>query len=150
MNNYNYDWYRHMNGNGMNGFHDEDMNGFSMNSNNQLFNPKEAFKRGNLFKSLYSPYKNYQPVDLKSMNDREKMLCELSEVAFAAHDLNLYLDMNPDDQSMFMLFRDYQKQANRLMEEYERRYGPLMVNDEEMNESFTWSDTKWPWEGRNV
>ena len=51
---------------------------------------------------------------------------------------------------MFMLFMDYQKQANRLIEEYERNYGPLNINSEEMNKSFTWESDKWPWEDRNV
>ena len=70
-------------------------------------------------------------------------------MCFAAHELNLYLDLNPDDKSAFMLFMDYEKKANRMIEEYERMYGPLKVDSNEMN-SFTWSTEKWPWEGRNV
>ena len=137
MNNYyNYEFYRNK---GM------------MNSNtNNLFSPNEAYIKGNLFRNLYSQYKNYRPAQLTPRNEQEKKLYELSAVAFAAHELNLYLDLHPEDQSMFMLFSDYQKKANRLTEEYESMYGPLTINDEDMDKSFTWAEQKWPWEGNNV
>ncbi len=119
-------------------------------SNNNLYNPSEGYQKGNMFKNLYNSYKNYQPVPLKPTNEKEKKCYELSAIAFAAHELNLYLDLHPEDQSMFMLFQDYQRKANRLMEEYEKEYGPLNVSSEEMNQSFTWQSDNWPWEGKNV
>ena len=142
MNNYiNYDWYRnnsYMNNNQMN------------NKKSELYNPREGFEKGNMFENLYNQYKNYQPAKLTPTNEREKKLYELSAIGFAAHELNLYLDLHPEDRSMFMLFNDYTRQYNRLVEEYERMYGPLNINTEEMNQSFTWESDKWPWEGRNV
>ncbi|MBR3210307.1 MAG: spore coat protein CotJB [Bacilli bacterium] len=117
---------------------------------NRLLNSKEGFIKGNMFQDLYNPYKNYQPQDLIPKTEQEKCLYELSAVTFAAHELNLYLDLHPEDQSMFMLFTDYQKKAHRLMEEYEDKYGPIMVNSKEMNNSFSWAQTNWPWEGKNV
>ena len=142
MNNYiNYDRFRN------NAY----MNNYTNNPyENDLFNPQEGFEKGNMFKNLYSQYKDYSPEKLKPKNAQERKLYELSAICFAAHDLNLYLDMHPEDRSMFMLFMDYQKQANRLIEEYERNYGPLNINSEEMNKSFTWESDKWPWEDRNV
>ena len=98
--------------------------------------------------NLYSPYKNYIPTELTPKNEKESLLWELSTFSFAAHELNLYLDIHPNDQSMFLLFMDYQKKANRLMEEYEQKYGPITINSEEMN-SFDWIN-EWPWEGQNV
>ncbi len=115
---------------------------------NNLFNPTEAFLKGNLWKELYSPYKNYQPATLTPQTEQEKCLYELSAIAFAAHELNLYLDLHPEDQSMFLLFRDYEQKANRLVEEYEKKYGPLTINGEMT--SFNWVSSTWPWEGRNV
>ena len=115
-----------------------------------LYRSDEGYIKGNLFQNLYNQYKNYQPQELTPRTEQEKCLYELSAVAFAAHELNLYLDLHPEDQSMFMLFTDYQKQANRLMEEYQEKYGPLFVNSNEMTNSFNWVHTKWPWEGQNV
>lgn len=137
MNNYiNYDLYRD--------------NYINRVSNPDLYNPKEGYEKGNLFRNLYSEYKNYKPMELVPNNDQEKLLYELSEICFAAHELNLYLDLHPDNQSMFLLFMDYQKKANRLIEEYERKYGPLNINSEQMKDKYVWSTAKWPWEGKNV
>ena len=133
MNNYmNYDWYR------------------ANQSMNNLFNPKDGFEKGNMFENLFSQYKNYQEEKLKPITEQEKELYELSAISFAAQDLNLYLDTHPDDKSMFMLFKDCTNKLNSLVEEYERKYGPLNINSKEMNTSFTWESDKWPWEGRNV
>ena len=141
MNNYvNYDWYRN----------NSYMNRNQLNDKSNLFNPKEGFEKGNLFENLYSEYKNYQSFKLNPKNEREKKLYELSAICFAAHELNLYLDLHPEDRSMVMLFNDYTKQYNRLVEEYERMFGPLSINTEEMNKTFTWESDEWPWEVRNV
>ena len=115
-----------------------------------LFRSDEGYIKGNLFQNLYNQYDGYQPKELTPRSEQEKCLYELSAVAFAAHELNLYLDLHPEDQSMFILFTDYQKQANRLMEEYQEKFGPLLVNSKEMKNSFNWVQTKWPWEGQNV
>ena len=131
----NNDWYR---------------NGMINNNQPNLLNPQEGYLKGNIFRNLYSPYKNYQPFTLKPSNEKEKMLYELSAYSFAAHDLNLYLDLHPENQSMFLLFQDYQKKTNRLIEEYERKFGPLNINSEEMKDSFTWESNDWPWEVKNV
>jgi len=138
MNNYiNYDWYRNTK-----------MNSFA---NADLFNPTEAYEKGNLFRELYSQYKNYRPATLKPKNERERKLLELSTIAFAAHELNLYLDLHPEDQSMLALFNDYRKKSNELIREYEEKYGPLTVSSNSIDgNKFTWTTDPWPWEGKNV
>ena len=138
MNNYiEYDWYRNN-------------NYLNNNSNSMsLDNPQSGFEKGNMFKNLYNEYKDYKPATLTAKNEKEKYLYDIMASSFAAHELNLYLDLNPDDQSAFMLFMDYEKKVNGMIEEYEKRYGPLNVDSNEMN-SFIWSTEKWPWEVRNV
>lgn len=124
----------------------------NMNMNNQnLFNPTEGFIKGNMFTNLYSEYKNYKPQMLNPKSEQEKMLYELDSISFAAHELNLYLDMHPEDQSMVTLFNDYRRKLEELTKNYESMYGPLTVNSNEMeNKTFSWVNTSWPWEGRNV
>ena len=124
----------------------------NMNMNNQnLFNPTEGFIKGNMFTNLYSEYKNYKPQMLNPKSEQEKMLYELDSISFAAHELNLYLDMHPEDQSMVTLFNDYRKKLDELTKNYESMYGPLTVNSNEMeNKTFSWVNTSWPWEGTNV
>lgn len=122
-----------------------------MNTNKNmpsLFTPEEGYNNGNLFSNLYSQYKNYKPVILKARNDREKILLDLSRFAFAAHELNLYLDVNPDDSSMIALFNDYRKRAIELQKQYESLYGPLTINSDNLEQTpFMWENEAWPWEG---
>ena len=112
-----------------------------------LFSPVEAYNNGILFSNLYSQYKNYKPAVLKASNEREKLFLELSQISFAAHELNLYLDMHPDDESMITLFNDYRERANQLISEYESKYGPLSISSDSLNQSpFVWEKDAWPWE----
>ena len=124
----------------------------NMNMNNQnLYNPKEGFIKGNMFTNLYSEYKNYKPQQLIPKNEQERMLYELDSISFAAHELNLYLDMHPEDQSMVTLINDYRRKLEELTKNYESMYGPLTVNSNEMeNKTFSWVNTTWPWEGSDV
>ena len=131
MNNYNYDWY------------------YLNRNNNNLFNPKEGFEKGNMFTNLYSEYKNYNSINLVPKNEQEQKLFEIQAFCFAAHDLNLYLDTHPEDQSMFMLFQDYLKKEEKLVKEYETKYGPMMINSVMNANSFQWTEN-WPWEVKNV
>jgi hypothetical protein len=139
MNNYNYfdyNWYREMKNN---------------LRNTNLYGPKEGFEKGNIFSSLYGPYKNYKPATLKATTEQESLLYELSAYSFAAHDLNLYLDINPTDQSLISLFNDYRNKANELISEYEKKYGPLTINNATSStKNFSWENSNWPWEVKDV
>ena len=131
----------------MNNYFRYDM--YRINNNPKLYSPKEGFEKGNIFMNLYNEYKNYQPDSLKPKNDQEKMLFNLQAICFAAHELNLYLDLHPEDQSMITLFNDYIKKIEELTRQYESKYGPLTTSFE-MNKGFNWVEEKWPWEVDNV
>lgn len=134
-------------------FNDALLRNMNMNNNMSnsmtLFNVTDAYNNGNLYSNLYSQYKNYKPTILKANNEKEQLLLELSRVAFTAHELNLYLDLYPNDESMLALFNDYRQEANSLLEQYESKYGPLNVSSDNMEKSpFAWENTSWPWEDR--
>ena len=130
----------------MNNYYQYNWRNNSMNNMN-LFSPKEGFEKGNMFENLYSGYKDYKPQELRPRNEQEKMLYNIQAICFAAHDLNLYLDMNPNDQSMITLFNDYLRKEEELIKEYESKYGPMTIKEDSMNE---WVNNKWPWEVDNV
>lgn len=114
-----------------------------------LFTPDDGYNKGNLFSNLYSQYKNYKPAVLRANNEREQLLLELSRMNFAAHEINLYLDLNPDDVSMITLFNDYRKKANDLRTQYESKYGPLNLASDSLDQTpFMWEKNTWPWEDR--
>ena len=90
----------------------------NMMSNPSLFTPEEGFNKGNMFSNLYDPYKNYIPVSLKGRTDEERLYLELARVCFAKHEINLYLDLHPEDTSMIRLFNDYREKENMLLKQY--------------------------------
>ena len=57
-------------------------------SNMALFNVNEGFEKGNLFKNLYEPYKNYQPKNLQPKNEEEEILESLGEPIIESPNLN--------------------------------------------------------------
>lgn len=119
----------------------------NQNINSNLFNPYEGFIKGNLFKNLYDSYKNLKPVNIKINNEFDEMLMNVSELSFARHELNLLLDVYPNDQNVLNLFNRYLKMEKKARENYERRFGPLEVtSDNQTNTPFMWVKDKWPWE----
>ena len=81
-------------------------------------------------------------------NDRQKLLLEVMENCFYAHELNLYLDNFPNDKERIELFNKYNKKANDLVEEYSNNYEPLTLGGNGLNEiPWSWEESPWPWEG---
>ena len=123
----------------------------TFNPNDKLENPKDGFEKGNMFSNLYNQYKSYQPMNLKPRNEQDKLLLNLQAISFATHELNLYLDLHPEDQSMIALLNDYKNQKELLTKEYEEKYGPLTVCTKNQYERvFDWINNPWPWEGYHV
>lgn len=118
-----------------------------MNYNNpKLYNPYEGFIRGNLFPNLYDGYKDYKPFQINPMNEQAEMLTNIDSLGFATIDLDLYLDINPNDQNAIGLFNQYRKEKEELIKNYELKYGPLLLNSEALNSvPWMWNDRPWPW-----
>lgn len=121
---------------------------YTENSNpNKLYDPYQGFIRGNLYQSLYNGYK-VNPFELRPANEQAKMLTQLDSLCFAARDINLYLDVYPEDKDMIQLFNQYRKQGEIVLEEYQKKYGPIFLNSDANNTyPFAWIDSPWPWEG---
>ena len=134
------DWYSEFNST----FIPQPSNIPSMNSS--LSDPKTALDRGNLFNSLYEPYKNYRYKKLSPTNKKEDMLFRILSYKFAMTDLSLYLDINPMDTNMLNLYNKYLSEEKRLCTEYEREFGPLTL-DGVSNINWNWVNMPWPWEG---
>lgn len=126
---------------------------FNKSNYNQQINPNEVydvyggFIRGNMFPDLYNTYKNSKPFEIQPMNEQAELLTYLDAYSFAAHDLNLYLDNNPNDGDMIRLFAEYSNKANQIQKEYEQKYGPLFV-DASTTYPWAWNDSPWPWENK--
>ena len=67
---------------------------------------------------------------------------------FAAHDLGLYLDINPTDRNAISLRSKYIDMYNQALSQYESTYGPITQNSKMLDTMpWAWDTKKWPWEG---
>lgn len=131
--------------------------GNNMNFNkcnyNQQINPNEVydvyggFIRGNMFPDLYNNFKNTKPFEIRPINEQAELLTYLDAYRFAAHDINLYLDNNPSDRDMINLFTEYTNKAKQIQNEYEQKYGPLVVGAS-TTYPWAWNNSPWPWENK--
>lgn len=133
---YNYNYYMN------NMFRNNNLNNMS------IYQPSVGYDNGNLFTDLYSQYKNYKPTTLVGKNEKENLLLEISRYCFAMHELNLYLDLNPSDQSIIALFNDYKNKTMKLINDYEMKYGPMTVFGNTSDNNFEWEKNTFPWEDR--
>jgi len=110
-----------------------------------LFEPQEALTLGNLFKNLYMSYKGFSNYYLQPSNEKQKALLTLQIYEFVAHEINLYLDLYPDNETMLQLFEEYTKKAKEARKQFVMMYGPVEVR-ESNGIPFDWTKGPWPWE----
>ncbi len=119
------------------------INNFRKNDNS-LFSESEGFNKGNSFKSIYKPYKNYvYKVVVKGKKD--ELLLKIQELSFRVIDLGLYLDVNPSDSMIYNEFRGSVRELKKYKDMYEKTYGPLELCETEYYDSYKWSESPWPW-----
>ena len=116
-------------------------------TSNQLATINLALDRGNLFNNLYDPYKNYKYNNVTATNKREELLLNVLRYDFVLTELNLYLDIYPKDRNMINLYNQYLEEKKRACFEYTKNFGPLTLDDQSNNNSWSWLQSPWPWEG---
>lgn len=74
---------------------------------------------------------------------REKLMTKLSAVQFAMWEMRVYLDTHNGSEEAHRLYRKYTAEFNKLKAEYEEKYGPLTLGE---NNSDEWLKDPWPWD----
>lgn len=79
---------------------------------------------------------------------RTELLNRVSRVSFAVNELNLYLNTHPQDSNALDMFNEVSQKRLALLDEFAKKYGPLIVDyaDENCNESWNWIQMPWPWQ----
>lgn len=118
-----------------------------MNKNitNNLFSLEEAINNGTIFKSIYVPYK--KTPKLVAENDKDIKLKKIQEYSVALMDLNLYLDIHPNDIKILQLYKKYNDEFKNLVKEFENKFYPLKTESANSTIKWEWLEGKWPWEG---
>lgn len=117
----------------------------NFNRNVNLVDAMEGFLRGNMFKNEYLPYKNLTYFRLNPKTKKESELYKIMALSFAINDLNLYLDLHPDNKEMFETFKNYILEHKKLCKEYEKNYGPLKLSAT-TGSKYDWLCSPWPWD----
>jgi len=120
------------------------INNFRANEKVELFKTNDGFNKGNMFKNLYDPYKNYIYKVVVS-GERDELLLKIQELTFKVIDLNLYLDINPNNTSVYNEFKDTINELKKYKDMYEKNYGPLMLDETLYYDEYKWSKNPWPW-----
>lgn len=114
---------------------------------NKVFDAYNGFTRGNMFPELYNQYKINRPYDITPMNEQAELLTYVDMFTFAMIDMNLYLDVYPDDRDALKLFNEYRVKAEEYAKKYEEKYGPLSLTSNSLNTfPWAWNNEPWPWE----
>lgn len=168
MENYNYDFINYTNGidrsgyqmnmmpsymgnnisNKMNYIPNQGKSEVVMMGKNQILDPYQAFMRGNAFSELYDQYKGYKPGEINPTSEREAMLEQWQQYNFILTDLNLYLDMHPEDREALSLYNKYLSIKEQICKKYESTYGPITLDSSDLGtNNWKWINGPWPWEG---
>jgi spore coat protein JB len=125
-------------------------NNFRNHKDVELYSLSEGLNKGNSFKNEYEPYKNYI-YKVVVRGDKDELLLKIQELTFRTIDLNLYLDMHPNNMEMFKEFKNVNNDLKKYKEIYEKNYGPLCMNDTLFYNDYKWVNDPWPWmnEGGN-
>lgn len=112
---------------------------------NKFVIPSEGFQRGNMMRDEYVPYRNYNSIPLVPTNEQEKKMYEVMKYDFAIVDLNLYLDMHPEDMEAYRLFQNYVEEEKKARKEYNEQYGPILLTNAKYR-NYEWLENPWPWD----
>lgn len=113
--------------------------------NNKIVSSKEGLLRGNMFDNEYVPYKNLTYITIYPKSEREAKLFTVMQYSFAINDLNLYLDVHPEDKDILYKLEEFIKEEKKAKQEYVDNFGPLDICDTDGNE-FKWINSPWSWE----
>ena len=123
------------------------INNINFNRDISIYSNKEGFNKGNMFPSIYSKYKNHE-YKLNVNNQRDELLYKIQMNTFALIDYNLYLDMYPNDTKILNEFINTKDELNKLISEYESKYGVICQNKINDSSKWNWIDNPWPWDRR--
>lgn len=120
-----------------------------------LWEDREAFERGTIFRDLNLPFYAAEELRLpgkdQEKTEREKLLLDICRISFVLDDLTLYLDTHEDDRGALDLYREKSGEKEKLMKQFAEQYYPLTrdcVSSCGREEAgFCWQIGPLPWEG---
>ena len=79
------------------------------------------------------------------MNEREMLLRRLSGAQFAMWETHMFLDTHPHDENALKALNKYKEKYEKVLHEYEKKYGPLTARAGAVGDRWSWVTGPWPW-----
>lgn len=117
--------------------------GDEMKNETKLEDSTTGFIKGNMFECEYSKYKDYKPKMPKTTCEKSAKLYRIMELNFVINDLNLWMDIHPDDEKVFKLFKEYTHSLLKCEEDYVRCYGPIEITENVFEKNMWVKDLPW-------
>lgn len=79
-------------------------------------------------------------------NNCERLLRDVQEKSFLAHDILLYLDTHPEDREAFAAYQRALNDRHAAVRAYEQQVRSLQADDMRRKDRFDWLDGEFPWQ----
>ena len=80
---------------------------------------------------------------------KDQLLTQISAVSLIVHDIHLFLDTHPGNAKALKDHKELSKELQNLMNEYEKKYGPLMNGGHQnIDSENNWIQGPWPWQNK--
>ena len=81
------------------------------------------------------------------MNERQTLKRRIDALAFAIHELVLFLDTHPHNRQAMELLREFRRRRKAAIADYEAKCGAYIetVKDVDPTDHWSWINSPWPW-----
>ncbi|MBQ8356227.1 MAG: spore coat protein CotJB [Clostridia bacterium] len=79
-------------------------------------------------------------------NDRSALLHKLRAEDFALYEVALYLDAHPGNKKALKYYHEHKRITDMLRAEFEEKFGPLTLYNNQSENNWEWVEGPWPWE----
>ncbi len=82
------------------------------------------------------------------MNEKREMKKRIDALAFAIHEMVLFLDTHPENKQAMDMLRDFRRRRREAIANYESKFGCFVETTADVNPTdyWHWLDSPWPWE----
>lgn len=111
-----------------------------------LFPVDEGYVKGTIYRGLYNPYKNMNPIPPVLATQKDRMLFEVNKNHFAMIELQYYLNNFPNDVEALRIYNEFRVEYLKAKTAYEGAFGALDMTSEQLERGpWNWVQTTAPW-----
>ncbi|MFZ2539390.1 MAG: spore coat protein CotJB [Oscillospiraceae bacterium] len=80
------------------------------------------------------------------MTDRQRLMRNIQICDLALFEAALFLDTHKTDKDALAYYDKHRTLAMAYKKEYNEKYGPLVLSENDNKDVWQWADGPWPWE----